>query len=306
MDLEILLWCVVALLVAAPAGVVVARRASTSVFVYAITLGVSAVALISAVWFLLANQGATHTLRLPLGLPWLGAHIRLDPLAAAFLVVVNLGGAAASLYGLGYGRHESDPRRVVPFFAAFLAGMNLVVLADDAIDKLVAAGSVLADSRRPIVDSAVSIAVQDGAPRPDISTGDALRESVLAARSVGYSTGPSGTALLKLFERWGVREALADRLVQAPAGVPVGSLVAQGSVELGFQQYSELMHVDGIDVLGDMPPGFEIITTFTGAVVAKSSNAAAVSDLLDFMTGADTATLKRERGMRVPAKPHAS
>ena len=183
---------------------------------------------------------------------------------------------------------------------------DLVVLADDAIDKLVAAGSVLADSRRPIVDSAVSIAVQDGAPRPDISTGDALRESVLAARSVGYSTGPSGTALLKLFERWGVREALADRLVQAPAGVPVGSLVAQGSVELGFQQYSELMHVDGIDVLGDMPPGFEIITTFTGAVVAKSSNAAAVRDLLDFMTGADTATLKRERGMRVPAKPHAS
>jgi molybdate transport system substrate-binding protein len=183
---------------------------------------------------------------------------------------------------------------------------DLVVLADDAIDKLVAAGSVLADSRRPIVDSAVSIAVQDGAPRPDISTGDALRESVLAARSVGYSTGPSGTALLKLFERWGVREALADRLVQAPAGVPVGSLVAQGSVELGFQQYSELMHVDGIDVLGDMPPGFEIITTFTGAVVAKSSNAAAVRELLDFMTSADTATLKRERGMRVPAKPHAS
>ena len=74
----------------------------------------------------------TSTLTLPLGLPWLGAHFRLDALAAFFLLVVNLGGAAASLYGLGYGRHETEPRRVLPFFPAFLAGMNLVVLADDA------------------------------------------------------------------------------------------------------------------------------------------------------------------------------
>ena len=73
---------------------------------------------------------------LPIGLPWLGAHFRLDPLAAAFLVVVNLGGATASLYGLGYGRHEAEPGRVLPFFPAFLGGMNLVVLADDAFTFL--------------------------------------------------------------------------------------------------------------------------------------------------------------------------
>jgi len=94
------------------------------------------VALVAALWSLVLNQGLPQTLRLPVGLPWLGAHVRLDPLAAAFLVVVNLGGAAASLYGLGYGRHETEPRRVVPFFAAFLAGMNLVVLADDAFTFL--------------------------------------------------------------------------------------------------------------------------------------------------------------------------
>ena len=73
---------------------------------------------------------------LPVGLPWLGAHFRLDALAAFFLVVVNLGGAAASLYGLGYGHHEPAPHRVLPFFPAFLAGMNLVVLADDAFSYL--------------------------------------------------------------------------------------------------------------------------------------------------------------------------
>ena len=79
-------------------------------------------------------------MRLPIGLPWLGAHFRLDPLAAAFLVVVNLGGATASLYGLGYGRHEEEPGRVLPFFPAFLGGMNLVVLADDAFTFLVDLG----------------------------------------------------------------------------------------------------------------------------------------------------------------------
>src|SRR5205807_9484047 len=73
---------------------------------------------------------------LPVGLPWVGAHLRLDALAAFFLVVVNLGGATASLYGLGYGRHEEAPGRVLPFFPAFLAGMNLVVLADDAFTFL--------------------------------------------------------------------------------------------------------------------------------------------------------------------------
>jgi formate hydrogenlyase subunit 3/multisubunit Na+/H+ antiporter MnhD subunit len=104
--------------------------------VYAFALTVSTVAFVSAAWALVGDEGIAQTLRLPLGLPWLGAHIRLDPLGAAFLVVVNLGGAAASLYALGYGLHEPEPRRVVPFFATFLAGMNLVVLADDAFTFL--------------------------------------------------------------------------------------------------------------------------------------------------------------------------
>ena len=83
-------------------------------------------------------SGSGAALVLPLGLPWIGAHFRLDALSAFFLVVVNLGGAAASLYGLGYGRHEPAPERVLPFFPAFLAGMNLVVLAADAFTFLLA------------------------------------------------------------------------------------------------------------------------------------------------------------------------
>ena len=92
--------------------------------------------MIGSLRWLLGGDGDASGLTLPIGLPWLGAHFRLDALASFFLVVVNLGGAAASLYGLGYGHHDPAPHRVLPFFPAFLAGMNLVVLADDAFSYL--------------------------------------------------------------------------------------------------------------------------------------------------------------------------
>jgi formate hydrogenlyase subunit 3/multisubunit Na+/H+ antiporter MnhD subunit len=133
---EVLLWCVLALLTAALATTPATPRATPSALPYAVALIISAVAAATALAFLVTRPEFAETVRLPLGLPWLGAHMRLDALAAAFLVVVNLGGAAASLYGIGYGRHESEPRRVVPFFIAFLAAMNLVVLADDAFTFL--------------------------------------------------------------------------------------------------------------------------------------------------------------------------
>jgi len=134
--IELLLWCIVALLATGAMAVVFARKAATTIVVYVITLIVSTIALATACWILVADATAAQQLRLPIGLPWLGAHFRLDPLAAAFLTVVNLGGAAASLYGLGYGRHEHAPGRVLPFYPAFLAGMTLVVLADDAFTFL--------------------------------------------------------------------------------------------------------------------------------------------------------------------------
>ena len=138
MALDVVLWGVLTLFATGAAAVAGARRGSTSTFVYAVALVVSMVALCIAVWTLLVDTAATPTVRLPIGLPWLGAHFRLDALAAAFLVVVNLGGATASLYGLGYGRHEEEAGRVLPFFPAFLGGMNLVVLADDAFTFLMA------------------------------------------------------------------------------------------------------------------------------------------------------------------------
>src|ERR1700756_2980883 len=137
MAVEVLLWCIAALLATVPAAVAGAHRTPTRILVYAVALVVSTIALGTAVRTLVTDPGPAQTLRLLIGLPWVGALFRLDPLAAAFRAVVNLGGAAASLYGLGYGRHEPEPGRVLPFFSAFLAGMNLVVLADDAFTFLV-------------------------------------------------------------------------------------------------------------------------------------------------------------------------
>ena len=130
------LWCVAALLVISVLAVAVGRWSLGTPVVYTLSLAASLVALGNAFSHLVTADVAILTL--PIGLPDVGARVRLDALAAFFLVVVNLGGAAASLYALGYGRHEPSPLRVLPFFPLYLAGMNLVVLADDAFLFLVA------------------------------------------------------------------------------------------------------------------------------------------------------------------------
>ena len=136
MALEVLLWCAAALLGTSVAAIAGARQRAASTAVYGVALCATAIAMIAAALSLLADAPHARGLALPLGLPWLGAHFRLDALSAFFLLVANLGGAAASLYGLGYGRHEEAPARVLPFYPAFLAAMNLVVLADDAFTFL--------------------------------------------------------------------------------------------------------------------------------------------------------------------------
>ena len=174
---------------------------------------------------------------------------------------------------------------------------DLVVLAQDAIDKLVTAGRVVDGSRVDIVRSGVAVAVRAGAPRPDIGSEDALKASVLAARTLSYSTGPSGVQLLKLFERWGIAETLKDRIVQAPPGIPVGSLVAKGEAEIGFQQLAELIHLPGIDLLGPLPDAVQITTVFSGGIASSSQQADAARALLAFLASAAAAAAKQRQGM---------
>ena len=174
---------------------------------------------------------------------------------------------------------------------------DVVVLAADAIDALVAAGRVRAGSRTDLARSVVAMAVRRGAARPAVDSEAALRETLRSARGIGYSTGPSGVAVQRLLERWGIGEASGSRLVQAPPGVPVGTLVARGEVELGFQQLSELMHLEGIDVVGAMPPGLEIVTVFSGGICTASAQPEAARALLDFIRSPATDESRRRNGM---------
>jgi molybdate transport system substrate-binding protein len=174
---------------------------------------------------------------------------------------------------------------------------DVVVLAANAIEQLIGAGKIVAGSRVDLVRSGVSIAVKAGAPRPDIGSEEAVKQAVLAARTVSYSTGPSGVHLVGLFERWGIAEQIKDRIVQAPPGVPVGSLVARGEVELGFQQLSELIHLPGIEVLGPLPDAIQIITTFSAGLVASSTQGQAVRALLAFMVSPAADAAKLANGM---------
>jgi molybdate transport system substrate-binding protein len=174
---------------------------------------------------------------------------------------------------------------------------DVVILAANAIEQLTQAGRIVPGSRVDLVRSGVSVAVPAGAKRPDIGSEEAVRQAVLAARSLGYSTGPSGVHLAGLFERWGIADAIKSRIVQAPPGVPVGSLVAKGEIELGFQQLSELIHQDGIDVLGPLPPAIQITTIFSAGLSVTSTQAGAVTALLDFMTSPAASEVKRRNGL---------
>jgi len=174
---------------------------------------------------------------------------------------------------------------------------DVVVLAANAIDQLIQSGRIVAGSRVDLVQSGVSVAVRQGVARPDIGSEEAVKRAIVEARSVSYSTGPSGAHLAQLFERWGIADEIRSRIVQAPPGVPVGSLVAKGEVELGFQQLSELIHLDGIDVLGPLPPTIQIITTFSAGLSATSTQAEAVRQMLDFMASPAADAAKRRNGM---------
>jgi molybdate transport system substrate-binding protein len=174
---------------------------------------------------------------------------------------------------------------------------DFVVLAADAIEKLVAAGRVDPGSRTDLARSAVALAVATGATRPDVSSESAVRDAVLRARSIGYSTGPSGEHVARLFERWSIADKIAPRIVQAPPGIPVGTLVTRGDVELGFQQLSELMHVPGIDVIGLLPPEIQMVTVFSAAVCTTSNRRAATHALLSFLASAEADATKRRHGM---------
>ncbi|MFJ7153931.1 substrate-binding domain-containing protein [Streptomyces sp. NPDC101118] len=178
------------------------------------------------------------------------------------------------------------------------AGADLLVLADGAMRALEREGHLVAGTVRPLWISQVVAAVPEGAPVPELGSASDLRSVLEAAERIAYSTGPSGTALVGLIGRLGLADVLADRLVQAPPGVPAGSLLNSGRADLAFQQHSELMDLPGVVVVGALPGDTAISSTFSGGVLVSASRPDAALDVLAFLGSATASEAARSRGMR--------
>lgn len=174
---------------------------------------------------------------------------------------------------------------------------DIVVLADDAMKRLETDGCLRAGSRAAFARSAIAVAVRAGARHPALGDEAATRAAILAAKSICYSTGPSGTHIIKLLEKWGVDQAMSGRIVKAHPGIPVGTLVARGEAELGFQQLSEFLDVPGIEIVGPLPREIQSVTLFSCGVGAHASNEAGARDLIGYLTAPEAEGSKRSHGM---------
>jgi molybdate transport system substrate-binding protein len=174
---------------------------------------------------------------------------------------------------------------------------DLLIMSAPSIDEHIKGGKVVAGSRVDLAKSGVGAGVKAGAPKPDISTVDVLKKTLLAAKSIGYSTGPSGIYVVGLFQRMGIADDVKGKLKQTPTGVFVGSIIASGEAEIGFQQVSELSHFAGVDYVGPLPAEVQQFTMFASGIMAVAKEADAARALVKFITAPAAAAAFKKRGM---------
>lgn len=172
--------------------------------------------------------------------------------------------------------------------------VDLVILPAAMLDDLIGLGRIV--DRADLARSGIGVAVKAGAPRPDISSSEALKRAVLAARSIVYSTGPSGIYLVGLFQRMGIADAIKGKVKQVQ-GEPAGASVARGEAELGFQQVSELLPVPGIDLIGPLPPEVQEITVVSAGLHADAKEPDAAKALVKFFREPAAAPVIRKKGL---------
>jgi molybdate transport system substrate-binding protein len=175
--------------------------------------------------------------------------------------------------------------------------VDVVVLASKPMHGLEADGHIVRGSIVDFARSEVAIAVPAGSPLPGVESEQAVRQAVLEARRICYSTGPSGDHLKALCEKWGVTDSVSGRTLVAPPGVPVAGLVARGEADLGFQQLSELVGQPGIEIVGCLPPEIQAATVFSAGVSNASVEREAAQALVAYLTSAETRETKRRYGM---------
>jgi len=176
-------------------------------------------------------------------------------------------------------------------------GVDLVILDAGSIEELTRFGKIMPDSRVDFAKSRVGVAVRARAPRPDISSVDALKRSLLSAKSIAYSRSLSGVHIAGLFQNWGIAEQLQPKIKQPAPGEFVGEMVARGEAEIGFQQISELVHIDGIDFIGPIPSDIQLVTVVSGGVHPGAKQPAAAKAWVDFLASPAAAPVLKKNGL---------
>lgn len=182
-----------------------------------------------------------------------------------------------------YGPSMGTTDKAIPVWLERGEAADVLIMVGYALDDLAKKGKAIADSRVDLVRSPIGVAVKSGAPKPDISTPDALKRALLAAKTVAYSDSASGVYVsTEMFPKLGIAEEMKDKARKIPA-TPVGEIVAHGQVEIGFQQMSELKAVAGIDIVGPLPDELQKITVFSAGIATASKQPEAGKALIKFL-----------------------
>jgi molybdate transport system substrate-binding protein len=174
---------------------------------------------------------------------------------------------------------------------------DLILMAGPAIDDFIKSGTIVPGSRVDIAKSGVGVGVRAGAPKPDIGSTEAVKKALLAAKTIGYSTGPSGVYVTGLFQRLGIADEIKGKLKQTPTGIFVGSIVASGEAEIGIQQVSEMSQFPGVDYVGPLPPDIQQITVFSAGIQVGAKQAEAAKAWVKFLTAPTSAPAFKTKGL---------
>jgi len=174
---------------------------------------------------------------------------------------------------------------------------DLVIVGAPEVEKYMADGKMLAGTRVDLAKSGVGVAVKAGAPKPNISSGEAVKKAILTAKAVAYSSGPSGVYVQALFQKLGIAEEIKAKSKQTPPGSRVGQYLARGEAELGFQQISELMHEPGVDYVGPLPPDIQNYTNYSSGIGSAAKSQVAARSLQAFLSAPAAAEVIRKNGM---------
>ncbi len=230
---------------------------------------------------------------------------------AAEIRVVSSGGFVAAYRALapeferetghtlivGWGPSMGQTADAVPARLARNEPVDVLIMVGYALGKLVDQGKVTASSRVDLAQSGIGVVVRAGEPRPDIGSVDALRRTLLAAKSIAYSDSASGVYIQnQMFKRMGIADQMAGKARMIPAE-PVGAVVARGDAEVGFQQISELRPIRGIDLVGPLPPEVQQVTVFSAGVLSSSREPEAAGALIRFLASPAAAAAISESGM---------